>query len=135
VGTTAFEDLSRQWVAEHERAGKLPLTTQEVGSHWSRAIQGDVVAVNWAESAVLLGECKCGTDAMDRATVDELLEAKTPKVLKDLPEEGARWRVHHALFAQAGCTDAARAQAEAQGAILVDLARLDQDLGRAPLTG
>ena len=56
-------------------------------------------------------------------------------MLKELPEEGAGWRVHHAFFARAGLTDAARAQAETKGAILVDLARLDQDLARAPLTG
>lgn len=37
-----------------------------------------MVAVNWAERSILLGECKWGTDAVDRAIVRELLEAKTP---------------------------------------------------------
>ena len=128
VGMTAFEGLSRQWVTEQGRAGKLPLAAQEVGSHWSRAVQVDVVAVNWAERAILLGECKWGAGAIDRAVVRELLEAKTPKVLKDLPGEGTGWRVHHAFFARAGFTEAARADAQAANAILVDLNALDADL-------
>jgi AAA+ ATPase superfamily predicted ATPase len=128
VGLTAFEELSRQWVTEQGRAGKLPMAIQEVGSHWSRTVQVDVVAVNWAERAILLGECKWDTDAVNRAVVRELLETKTPKVLKDLPEEGADWRVHRAFFARTGFTDAARAAAEAVDAILVDLMALDSDL-------
>ena len=128
VGMTAFEELSRQWVTGQGRAGKLPLAIQEVGSHWSRAVQVDVVAVNWAERAILLGECKWGTDAVDRTVVRELLEAKTAKVLKDLPEEGAGWRVHHAFFARAGFTEAAQAEARSAGAQLVDLATLDAGL-------
>ncbi len=135
VGMTAFEELSRQWVTEQGRAGKLPLAVQEVGSHWSRPVQVDVVGINWAERAILLGECKWGTGKVDRAVIREMLENKTPKVLRDLPEEGAGWRVHHAFFARAGFTDAARTDAEAVDAILVDLATLDQDLRRALKTG
>jgi AAA+ ATPase superfamily predicted ATPase len=128
VGMTAFEELSRQWVREQGRAGKLPLAIQEVGSHWSRAVQVDVVAINWAERAILLGECKWGTSNVDRAVVRELLETKTPKVLKDLPEQGAGWHVHYAFFARAGFTEAAQGEARSVGAQLVDLAMLDADL-------
>jgi uncharacterized protein len=28
------------------------------GSHWSRTVQVDVVALNWQERAILRGECK-----------------------------------------------------------------------------
>ncbi len=134
VGATAFEELGRQWVAEQGRAGKLPLAIQEVGSHWSRAAQVDVVAVNWIERTILLGECEWGTGAMDQAAARELLQAKTPRVLKELPGGGAGWRVHHAFFARAGFTEAARTEATAAGAQLVDLATLDADLRRT-LTG
>jgi hypothetical protein len=82
---TAFEELGRQWAAERGKAGKLLLATKDVGSQWSRADQVNVVAANWVERAILLGECKWGTDALDRAVVRELLEAKIIKVLKDLP--------------------------------------------------
>jgi len=136
VGLTAFEELSRQWVSEKGRAGKLPFEVQEVGSHWSRGVQDfgelsravDVVGVNWAERAILLGECKWGAGAVDRSVVRELIEAKTSKVLKQLPDEGTGWRVHYAFFARAGFTDAARAVGEAVRARLVDLATLDRDL-------
>jgi hypothetical protein len=136
VGATAFEELSRQWIGEASaelsraqgRAAKLPFEVQEVGSHWSRGVQVDVVAVNWAERAILLGECKWGANAVDRGVVRELVEAKTPKVLKQLPDEGAGWRGFYAFFARAGFTDAARAAGEAVGARLVDLATLDVDL-------
>jgi AAA+ ATPase superfamily predicted ATPase len=147
VGLTAFEELSRQWITEASaelsraqgRAGKLPFEVQEVGSHWSRGVQVDVVAVNWAERAILLGECKTsassvepwGTGAVDRGTVRELTEARTPKVLRQLPDEGAGWRVFYAFFARAGFTEAARAAGEAVGAQLVDLATLDRDLRNA----
>ncbi|HSJ54401.1 MAG TPA: DUF234 domain-containing protein, partial [Anaerolineae bacterium] len=134
VGVTAFEELSRQWVTEQGRTGKLPLAVQEVGSHWSRAVQVDVVGINWAERAILLGECKWGTGSIDRAVIREMLESKTPKVLKDLPEEGAGWKVHRAFFARTGFTEAARAEARSAGALLVDLATLDADL-RETLVG
>ena len=68
---------------------------------------------------------------MDRAVVRELLEAKTPKVLRDLPEGGAGWKIQYAFFARAGFTEAAEAEARSVGAQLVDLATLDADLRQA----
>jgi len=154
VGMTAFEELSRQWVAEQGRADKLPFNRltatstrggragsfdraqgrpfgpEEVGSHWSRQVQVDVVAVDWREREILLGECKWGADKVGRSVIRELVETKTPKVLKELPG-GEGWKVHYAFFARAGFTDAARAEAEAVGTLLVDLERLDADLRRA----
>jgi hypothetical protein len=127
VGLTAFEELSRQWVAQQGRAGNLPFAVQEVGSHWSRAVQIDVAAVNWAERALLLGECKWSLEPIDRAIIREL-PAKAPKVLKELPGEGIGWRVAYAYFARAGFTDAARGEARSLGARLVDLKTLDEDL-------
>ncbi len=54
----------------------------------------------------------------------ELVEVKTPKVLKDMPDEGKGWQVQHALFARAGFSDAARTAAESAAVSLVDLAEL-----------
>jgi AAA+ ATPase superfamily predicted ATPase len=131
VGLTAFEELSRQWVAEQSRAGALPFEVREVGSHWSRQVQVDVVAVNWTDHAILLGESKWGDNAVGQGVIRDLIEAKTPKVLKDLPGGGADWQVHYAFFARAGFTEPARNQAGAANAYLVDLTRLDTDLGKA----
>lgn len=131
VGMTAFEELSRQWVLEQGRAGELPFEIREVGSHWSRRVQVDVVAVNWTDHQILLGESKWGADVVGRSVIRDLIETKTPRVLKDLPDEGQGWQVHYAFFARAGFTDAARAEAGLVGAQLVDLERLDADLGDA----
>ena len=87
-----------------------------------------MVAINWAERAILLGECKWGADTVDRAVIRELPESKTPKVLKDFPEKGAGWKIHHAFFARTGFTEATQAEANSAGALLVDLATLDADL-------
>ncbi len=130
VGITAFETLSRQWVAWASQAGQLPFEAQAVGSHWSRKVQADVVGINWHEKQLLLGECKWGTDTVEHEVVTELINGKTPKVLLALPAEGAGWKVHYALFARTGFAPAARAFAEERQAQLVDLKRLDQDLGR-----
>jgi hypothetical protein len=68
---------------------------------------------------------------MGRGVVRELIAKKTPKVLQRLPENGADWGVHYAFFARAGFTEAARAEAQAHGALLVDLSTLDRDLQAA----
>ncbi|HEX9117239.1 MAG TPA: ATP-binding protein [Anaerolineae bacterium] len=125
IGATAFEDLCREWVLAQARAGNLPIVPELVGSHWSQEAQVDVVAINWRDRAILLGECKWGAGSVDRAIVRELVE-KAPKVVP-----GADWQVHYAYFGRAGFTDAARAEAEAHHAILVDLDRLDTDLRKA----
>jgi AAA+ ATPase superfamily predicted ATPase len=125
---TAFESLCREWVGRASQAGRLPFEAQQVGSHWGKRVQIDVVAINWREKAILLGECKWGTEAVSRDVVTELIEDKTPRVLKVLPEEGQGWTVHYALFARAGFTPAARALAQTRQAILVDLKQLDRDL-------
>jgi hypothetical protein len=125
VGLTAFEELCREWTLAQARSHRLPMTPELVGSHWAADAQVDVVAINWQERAILLGECKWGADPVDRAVVRELI-AKAPKVAP-----GPEWRIHYVYFARAGFTDAARAEAETVDALLVDLARLDGDLRAA----
>jgi hypothetical protein len=69
-----------------------------------------------------------GTDTVSRSVIRDLIETKTPKVLKDLPNQGEGWRVRYAFFARAGFTAAARAEAESAQTHLVDLEKLDADL-------
>ena len=133
------EELSRRWVNKQGRAGQLSFEPEEVGSHWSHGMQDfgelrraiDVVAVNWRQRAILLGECKWGEERVGRAPLRELIETKTPKVLTALPDTGTGWTVHYAFFARAGFTEAAQAEAEGHPVTLVDLERLDTDLREA----
>jgi len=122
VGLTAFEELCREWTLSQARMGRLPFAPELVGSHWAPDAQVDVVAINWREQAILLGECKWGAGPVRRSVIRELSE-KTPRVVP-----GEDWQVHYALFARAGFTDAARAEAGLLGALLVDLETLDADL-------
>lgn len=128
VGLTAFEDLCREWVLAQARLRRLPFAPEFVGSHWSAASQVDVVAINWREKVVLLGECKWGSEPVSRSVVTELFE-KTATVVP-----GDNWKVHYAFFARAGFTPAARDEAASRNSFLVDLQRLDQDLREALVT-
>jgi hypothetical protein len=126
----ALEDLARQWVWAKGMADQLPFTPDGIGSHWSRRVQIDVVALNWKTHDILLGECKWGSDRIDRQVVRELVENKTPLLLKDLPDEGEGWHVHYALFGRGGFTPAAANEMEKYHGILVDLKAIDQVLGQ-----
>ena len=129
VGATAFEELARQWVMRQAASGQIPFRPEAIGSHWNRKVQVDVVALNWQTHDILLGECKWGTDRVDRQVVRELIKEKTPLVLKDLPEAGAGWKVHYALFGRKGFTPAAREEMDQFSGLLVDLKALDSLLG------
>ncbi|MEN9936811.1 MAG: hypothetical protein RLZZ387_3390 [Chloroflexota bacterium] len=128
IGQTAWEDLAKEWVTQQGYAERLPFVPEAIGSHWSKSVQVDVVAINWQRRAILLGECKWGPDLVDKQTVRELLERKTPLLLADLPEGGSGWSVHHALFVRKGVTPGARAELEGRGGIVVDLDTLSTDL-------
>jgi len=128
IGMTVFEELCRAWLLAQAPAGRLPFAVEQVGAHWGGGAQVEVVAVDWREKALLLGEAKWGTEALKRDVVRGLIEERTPQVLKTLPDAGGGWTVHYAFFARAGFTEAACAEAEAIGAQLVDQERLDLDL-------
>lgn len=128
IGQTTWEELCRTWVLTQADAGQLPLTVELVGSHWASDAQIDVVAINWRDKAILLGECKWGLPEINRTVVRTLLEKAS------LVVPGDDWQVHFAFFARSGFTPAARAEAEAVQALLIDLPRLDDDLRQHLLT-
>jgi AAA+ ATPase superfamily predicted ATPase len=128
VGATAYEEVCRSWVYRASHRGRLPFEVQHIGSHWSRGVQVDVVGLNWQAKSILLGECKWGIDAVSRDVVTELIDTKTPLVLKTLPNGGANWSVHYAVFSRAGLTPAAQALAKTYNATVVNLEKLDRDL-------
>ncbi|MDZ4718555.1 MAG: ATP-binding protein [Roseiflexaceae bacterium] len=128
VGQTAWKELARVWVLRVGMQGGLPFKPDVIGSHWSRLVQTDVVAINWRERAVLIGECKWTAAPIDRQTVQRLIEHTLPRTVAALPEGGIGWRAFPALFARAGATKEAQALLYAQGGLLIDLATLYADL-------
>jgi AAA+ ATPase superfamily predicted ATPase len=136
IGMTTFEELCREWVLIQARRRRLPFASlqgnpfipEDVGAHWGTDVQVDVVAPNWREKAILLGECKWGTGRVGRAWIRELVEEKSPKVLAALPDKGEGWTVFYAFFARAGFTEAAQAMAKEHSVQLVELEQLDRVL-------
>jgi hypothetical protein len=128
IGMTTFEELCREWILTEARAGRLPFMVEQVGAHWSSKVQVDVVAANWRDKQLLLGEAKWQTDRVSRRLLRELVEDKTLRVLATLPDEGKGWDVHYAFFARAGFTEEAGAFADKHAMRLVDLIVLDNTL-------
>lgn len=128
VGATAWEELARQWVDAAVKPARFGMLPQTIGSHWSRHVQVDVVAVNWQTRDLLLGECRWTEDAVDRATVRELIVTKTPLVLRDMAVDPEKWNVRFAIFARRGATAAAREELVLHNGILIDLPELYSDL-------
>ena len=129
VGVTAFEELARFWLLTQAKAGLLPFAPDNIGSYWSSRVQVDAVALNWKTHDILLGECKWGTERVDRQVVRELIEKKTPLILRELPNLGEGWRVHYALFARSGFTPAAVSETQLVHGSLITLQDIDETLG------
>ncbi len=123
----SFEKLAQQWTVKQARVGNLPFAPEGVGSHWSRRVQVDVVAINHQSKEILLGECKWGEGKVNRQVVRELIEQKGPKVRQELPH-GEAYSFHYAVFARGGFTKAAAAELSAHEGLLVDLPALDEVL-------
>lgn len=123
----SFEKLAQKWVVTQARAGKLPFAPETVGSHWSRRVQVDVVAINHQSREILLGECKWGEGKVKRQVVRELIEQKGPKVRLEL-RNGEDYSFHYVVFARTGFTEAAATELSAREGLLIDLAALDEGL-------
>jgi AAA+ ATPase superfamily predicted ATPase len=125
IGATAFEDLCRGGCWPRRVLGSCPWSlswSAVIGRRRLRLMWWQII---WRDRAILLGECNWGVDTVDRAIVSELID-KAPKVVP-----GADWQVHYAYFGRAGFTEAARAEAEAHDALLIDLELLDTELRKA----
>ncbi len=131
VEHSSWQELGRQWVREQGYAGALPFVPEVIGSHWSRSVQADVVAISWWERAILIGECTWDEAPIDRQTARDLLERTIPLTVADLPDKGASWKVYSALFARVGATSAARQSLAEAGGLLIDLPTLFSDLAEA----
>jgi hypothetical protein len=61
------------------RVGRRFLAPKPASRHWTSDAQVDVVALNWRDREILLGECKWGSSPVGRSVVRELV-GKAPKV-------------------------------------------------------
>lgn len=128
VGSTAFEELSRQWVYHRSRQGKMFERFEQVGQYWSRTVQIDVVGISWEHKALLLGECKWERNPLSVNTVKELIDKKTPLILKELGFDQSEWRIRYGFFSKKGFTAPAVKKAEEINAYLVPLDQLVKEV-------
>ncbi len=125
VGTHIFEELSREWVLREGDAGRLPFVPRRVGSFWGAGKpQIDVMAINEAAHAILLGECKWLAEPIGRGGVVDFLE----RAQRVVPTPAHKWKVTYAFFSRTGFTDEARRAAQDYHCLWVGLDQIDQVL-------
>jgi hypothetical protein len=126
-----FEELCRTWTLHMGRAGQLPFIPEYVGSDWRGSeVQIDVMAVNWREEQVFIGEAKWGDSKVDHSIYKSLGE-RAPLAVVHMPSEKP-WTVHLALFARKGYTPAVIQAAQADGVKLLTFEQIVSDLRRVP---
>ena len=123
----AFEELCRTWTLAQGRVGGLGFAPEFVGSDWHGGeVQADVVAVNWREAHVLIGEAKWGEKAVDHSVYTALKE-RVPKMLARM-ENKKKWTVQFALFARRGFTPAVISAAKDDQTRLITFEKIVADL-------
>ncbi len=124
-----FEDLCRLWTEAQGLAGRLPFKPEIVGSDWKGAhFQADVLAVDWRQAKVLIGEAKWGDHPVELADYVSLKE-RAAKVVARMPLERKRaWEIHYAVFARRGFAPALATTAKADKAQLVTFEQMVRDL-------
>ncbi len=134
VGQTAFEEICREWVRQDPKK-TLPVGPTYVGRHWSRAVETDVVGVNWDSRQILIGECKWDEAPVSREQVRHLTDVTTPRTLADLAassgggdEELKTWQVQQVFFARKGFTPEAQRFLRISDVLAIDLKRIDAEL-------
>jgi AAA+ ATPase superfamily predicted ATPase len=136
----AFEELCRTWTLAQARAGGLPFSPEFVGSDWGPQHQADVVAVNWRDHQVLIGEAKWMDEPMDHKDWRQVVE-RAEKVIQRLKaadparkprQEPPPWQQQLMIFSRHGGTPAVRAAAKKAGARVITFAEIVRDLGRLP---
>ncbi len=126
-----FEELCRTWTLHMGRAGQLPFIPEYVGSDWRGSeVQIDVMAVNWREEQVFIGEAKWGDSKVDHSIYKSLGE-RAPLAVVHMPSEKP-WTVHLALFARKGYTPAVIQAAQADGVKLLTFEQIVSDIRRVP---
>jgi AAA+ ATPase superfamily predicted ATPase len=136
VGKTAFEEICREWVRQASlKPGRLPFQPTTIGSHWSRDVEADVIAINWETKHILIGECKWDEDPVSREQVRKLIEHTMPKTMANLARQLANplveineWQSHLATFARRGFTPEARKLMKEQNVMGVDLKQIDTEI-------
>ncbi len=105
VGHTGYEELARRRVVALGDGGELPFLPEYIGRAWNKTVEIDLVAINWNDRSVLLGECKWQRAKMNVDALENLRQRadRLPRL--------ADFKKHYALFSRAGFTQSLQKQA------------------------
>ena len=107
-----FEDICRQYISLYWTE-KLKVAPKQVGAHWARSIEIDVLTENIDESHSF-GECKWWNAPVGENVLNHLIE-KT----KNMPDRLNR-NPRYLLFSASGFTDALKHRAEREKVFLIE---------------
>jgi AAA+ ATPase superfamily predicted ATPase len=132
----AFEDLCRTWTLVQARHGRLPFSPDFVGSDWGPQHQADVVAVNWREHQVLIGEAKWDVEAFDHAGWRKFVDRaqhvigrlKAADPARKRRKEASEWARYLILFCRRNVTPPVRTAAKETGARVITFEEMVKDL-------
>jgi hypothetical protein len=113
------------------RAGQLQFVPKYVGADWRGSeVQIEVMAVNWREAQVFVGEAKRGKSKVDHLAYTSRGE-RAQLALAHMPSTQP-WTVHSALFARKRYTSAVIQAAHAANRQLLTFEQMVFDLRRVP---
>ena len=152
----AFEALCRQWTLVKARNAELPFSPEFIGSDWGSSYQADVVAINWTQREVFIGEAKWAEDDMDHQrwrdfehsvngvmnrlhAIDAREESKAKRLAETRSKHAHRdgtsrpaWKCHLAIFVRRGVTAAVKDAARTVKAQVIPFKDVVADLERLP---
>ena len=106
-----FEDVCQQYLRKQNRKHDLPFYFTKIGRWWNKTDEIDIMAVDYRQTQILLGECKYKHRPVD---VKDLKHFLAKKVAQDKS-------LYYYFFSKAGYTEQAVAYAAEQGIKLVGL--------------
>jgi hypothetical protein len=111
--STAFEEAARAHLAVLVRSGKWSFLPERIGSWWSREEEIDVLGINLAEKAALVGECKWSANPIGTNILDDLKHKA-----QVLARESGILHMQYILFSRSGFTPALEKQAQMENVAL-----------------
>ncbi|MDR3282947.1 MAG: ATP-binding protein [Candidatus Methanoplasma sp.] len=112
-----FEDICREYLLMKNALGGLPFMFSKIGRRWGKDFETDVVATDPHGKNVIFGDCKFKKGPYDRHDLE--------RFVKSVPiSEGT----HLYLFSRGGFTSDAEAAASENGATLLTLSDIVQEM-------
>ena len=109
-----FEEVCRRYVMQWHRTGFLSWVPERVGAWWDGREEIDVVAINFREQRLLLGECKWSVRPVDMRGLEGLVARAQPLLAKRQWQE-----VTYVLFSRRGFTEKVKEYARARDDVLL----------------